>query len=326
MKLRARILAILMICMYMIPSLTVEADTTSQTLTTEIEETDTVGTLGSVAIDYTYNDDPLDDVNFKVYCVAIKNESYQYEMQEGFEDIEIDFDSLAIDSYWISIRNNLENHISCNMIEWVHEFVTDEFGSYTLEGLEAGLYIIDAANVVEGTEVYFSDPILVMVGYYFESEEMWMYHYQVQPKSDVLAYTDDQELTITKVWNNVETWQELPESVEVELYCDGSVYETVVLSEENNWTYTWYNVDQLATWGVKELSEFEYFEVEYDKTYFDFEIINTYNGPEVLAAEYDESLPQTGTEAKMIPIFAGIGISLIAVGAFVDKKGKRNEK
>lgn len=317
MKKSARILAVIMMCVYLIPSITLDVQAT--------EDTPITGELGSVIVDYTYNDDPLDDVVFKVYHVAAKNDDYEYEMAEGFEDFEIDFDSLAYDAYWITTRNNLENHIAINAIEPVDEFVTDEFGYYKLEDLEAGLYIIDAANVVKDTDAYFSDPILIMVGYYFGTEEMWMYHYEVQPKSDVLAYTDDQELTITKVWENVVEGQDIPDEVEVSLYCDGQVYETVSLNSENNWTYTWYNIDQLATWGIQEVTEVEDFDVEYDKTYFDFTVTNTYVGPEVLVDTTD-SLPQTGTQAKMIPIYAGIGLVLIATGVFVDKKGKKNEE
>lgn len=281
---------------------------------------------GSVVIDYTYSDDPLDDVHFKLYHVAGTDDNSSYEMTEEFADFEIDFPSLSYDAYWISIRNNLENYINLNMIEPVQEFISDEFGSYTIKDIEAGLYFISADNVVIGDYAYFSDPILIMVGYYYESEEMWMYHYTAQPKVSVLPYEENQAMVIEKVWDNITISEQIPESIEVELYCNGALYDTVTLSEENLWTYKWEGIDQTAVWAVMETTSLEYFEVEYNYTYFNFVITNTYVGPEVDGnVLLDESLPQTGTQAKMIPIVAGLGVALITVGAYLSKKGKEDE-
>lgn len=279
--------------------------------------------LGSIIVDYEYDGEVLAGVDFKAYHVAETEDNSEYEMAEGFEDFEIDFPSLSYDEYWISIRNNLQNYVNLNMVEPTVEFTTDENGSYKLDDLEAGLYYISAGNFVADGTAYYSDPILIMVGYFME--EIWMYHYEAAPKVDVLPYEADQGLEVEKVWENISDDSQITDYIEVELYCNGELYDTVTLSRENDWSYEWEGIDQTATWAILETTTLEEYEVEYDYTYFKFIITNTYTGPEVDNYEYDESLPQTGTNAKSIPIYAGIGVGLIIVGAMVSKKGKNNE-
>ncbi len=301
----------------------------------ELYDSTYAGELGSIIIDYTYNDNPLDDVDFKVYKIA-SSVNDEYDMTEKFVGFEIDFDALTSESYWISVRNNLENYIACKNIEQDMEFVTDCYGKYKIEDLEPGMYYIDAENVVEGNQEFFSEPILIMVGYYYPSDDMWLYHFTVEPKIDMMSYTGTYDITVMKTWEDVPSESLIPEYIEVELYCDGEVYDTVRLTEENGWTYSWYDIDESKEWGVLETTTLQDFEVEYNHTFFTFEIINTYVGDPVEEPEEEpedpsedpdkeETLPQTGTSANQIPITAGIGLVLITVGGVLNRRGREDE-
>ncbi len=57
-------------------------------------------------------------------------------------------------------------------------------------------------------------------------------------------------ITVKKVWVSRGNMMH-PESVEVALYRDGEIYETVKLSKDNNWTYTW-TVTEEHEWSVDE--------------------------------------------------------------------------
>ena len=59
------------------------------------------------------------------------------------------------------------------------------------------------------------------------------------------------KLTVHKVWDDNGD-PERPDSVSVNLLRDGKVHETVELSDENQWTYTWEDLDDRYQWTVEE--------------------------------------------------------------------------
>lgn len=60
-----------------------------------------------------------------------------------------------------------------------------------------------------------------------------------------------QKLTVHKVWDD-NGYPDRPDSVTVHLLRDGRAYEEVKLKEENQWTYTWDNLDDRYEWSVEE--------------------------------------------------------------------------
>jgi len=57
-------------------------------------------------------------------------------------------------------------------------------------------------------------------------------------------------ITVRKVW--VDDGIGRPASIKVNLLRDGEVYETITLSERNNWVYTWDKLDYRYEWEVEE--------------------------------------------------------------------------
>lgn len=57
-------------------------------------------------------------------------------------------------------------------------------------------------------------------------------------------------LTVRKIWSG--DTEGHPKEIKVDLYKNGEVYDTQVLGEENQWTYTWGDLDQDYEWDVKE--------------------------------------------------------------------------
>lgn len=63
------------------------------------------------------------------------------------------------------------------------------------------------------------------------------------------------EITVKKIWDDDDDKKEKrPDSVMVQLYCDGKAFgEEVELSEENNWMCKWENLDGQCEWTAKEV-------------------------------------------------------------------------
>ena len=60
-----------------------------------------------------------------------------------------------------------------------------------------------------------------------------------------------EKLTVHKVWDD-NGYPNRPDSVTVHLLRDGDKYEEIELSKDNQWTYTWDNLDDRYDWSVKE--------------------------------------------------------------------------
>ena len=75
------------------------------------------------------------------------------------------------------------------------------------------------------------------------------------------AYTS---VSVKKVWK-LDDGGTAADSVTIALCQNGIDYDTVVLSEANNWTYTWNSLDNQYVWTVKEVNVPEGFEVSIDK-------------------------------------------------------------
>lgn len=62
-----------------------------------------------------------------------------------------------------------------------------------------------------------------------------------------------EKLTVHKVWDD-NGYPFRPKSIDVNLLRDGEVYETVTLNKDNQWTYTWDELDDRYNWTVDEVS------------------------------------------------------------------------
>ena len=83
----------------------------------------------------------------------------------------------------------------------------------------------------------------------------WQYQVEVNAKGEALPPIEpdeELELSVLKLWKGDEGQNDRPESVEIEIFRDGVSYETVILSEENHWAYTWFAKDDGSTWTVIE--------------------------------------------------------------------------
>lgn len=282
---------------------------------------------GSIVIDYTHNSEPLDDVDFKVYYIATYVNEHEVVTNEKFADFDIEYAKLSSEEYWITTRDNLENYISVNQIECDMEFITDDLGQYKVEDLSLGLYYIEAESVVNDENLFYSEPIMIFVGQFDDDENAWLYHFSIKPKVSVTDFDNAPDITVTKVWENSDDDFVKMQNVEVELYRDGELYDTVVLNEENSWEYTWYDMDPYADWAILETITLQDYNVDYSHDLYEFKIVNTYTGdlPDE-PDDPDEEIPQTGSFANQIPIFSGVGLVLILVGFLIKIAGKSRGK
>lgn len=121
------------------------------------------------------------------------------------------------------------------------------------------------------------------------------------------------DLSVKKVWSDTDNKNgSRPDSVTVTLYNGDEAVEKVTLSAENNWMYTWKDLDGSGDWSVLETG----IPKSYTPSY------RTENG--VVTITNTATLIQTGQLNWPIPVLGGLGALMIFFGILTMRRKKKN--
>jgi len=195
-----------------------------------------------------YDNKPLQGIGLAICQVAIiaqENNDISYSVAPAFSGLDIDFSDLS-DEKNIALAAVLNTYASNHNIARTRD-VTDSGGKVTFHHLQSGLYLV-AQTDSEYSE-YIIAPYLISVVSMFQGQDDKIISY---PKSEPVRLSADLiSVSVQKIWTGTDN---IPASVLVQLYCDGTPYgNAVILNAENNWRHTWNNLDSDATWSVDEL-------------------------------------------------------------------------
>ena len=178
--------------------------------------------------------------------------------------------------------------------------LTNEEGKVKFDELALGLYFVKQTNKVKG----YSNIESFLVHTPTSIDNSWTYDIVATPKTNIYKEID---LTVKKVWNT--NISKVPPMVEIELYKGEELIDTIELSEENEWTHTWLDIEKSDKYQVKEINIPKGYKVTYSKEGYEFTVTNT------------DTLANTGQLFYSIIILAVLGIVFILFGVIELKKG-----
>lgn len=121
-------------------------------------------------------------------------------------------------------------------------------GKITFTDLEDGVYLIAGEQLSSGALIYTPVPMLVEVKN--GGKVAAFAKLTARPKPTV----DEEVYRVKKVWQYDDSYIQLrPVLIEVEIYRNNVLVETVELNDGNNWTYDW-NADTASVWRVREIN------------------------------------------------------------------------
>lgn len=124
---------------------------------------------------------------------------------------------------------------------------------------------------------------------------------------------DPEDLTVKKVWSDENNKRgNRPASVTVTLYNGSTAVEKVTLSDSNDWTCTWEDLDGSGDWSVIETGIASGYTPSYSTAGSVVTITNT------------ATLIQTGQLNWPIPVLGSLGVLMIFLGIFTMRKKDRN--
>lgn len=214
---------------------------------------------------------------------------------------------------------------------------TDEGGSADFDGsvLPEGAYLLAAKKHYQNGTYYFCKPAILVIPY-GQTDTLI-----VTPKFEAVP-EDTQSVSVSyrvlKAWVQDEGGIR-PVEIQVQLLCDGEIYDTVVLSYENNWKYQWDNLSVLNHWTVTEKTVVGDYVVSLSSQEKAFLLTNSGeigdDEPETQepttkpdkttkpdTTEPEEELPVTGLLRWPAPYLAMAGVFIFALGYMKYRKSE----
>ena len=198
---------------------------------------------GSLTIQAEREGQAIPGMGFAIYYAASVDPYGEYTLAGDFREDNVVLD----DQNWSAVARTLANIAQRDGRKPLDQGTTDENGRLTFptgEGirLTAGLYLVIASPRYHGSYTDRAEPYLVALPDLDREANCWVYDVTSLPKIGT-TYTPPspaaREVRVLKVWSDAGNEEKRPESITVQLLKDGAVYDTVTLSAENHWAYTW---------------------------------------------------------------------------------------
>ena len=151
----------------------------------------------------------------------------------------------------------------------VAEGILDGQGRLTFSALAEGYYLLKGhtLEITQDRFCRFDMSLLALPG------AEGAYALVVEPKYEIEDIPGTVTYRALKLWEDDKP-QERPGSIQVELYRNDELQDTVTLSKENRWQYQWQDSDPSADWAVAELTPACY-RAEYERSGNTFVVHNT---------------------------------------------------
>lgn len=301
--------------------------------------------------------------DFHIYKVASVGPDLYFTRTERFKKYDVSLNQTSEEG-WKNTASALSGYAARDNLTPDVSGTVGSDGSLVFSNLTPGLYlVIGETGINKEGYTYKPQPFLICLPNKTPANEAWQYDVTAKPKCDitppVTPGTDYVTRKVMKVWNDGNQ-TERPASVTVQLLRNGQVWAEVTLSAQNDWRYTWDNLDSSYQWQIVEKNVPDGYSVGTAQEGNIFIITNTKNVPEnpekpnlppdmpfhpdrptrpepneqlrpmvpdELLIPFDPSnqkdpnrLPQTGMLWWPVPLMAFFGTALFMTGWFLRKK------
>ena len=236
------------ICLYLIPCQAHAASTTNA------KEPISTDKNCSLSISYGSGSIAFSELPVKLYKIADVSADYQYTLTSSFEKSNLRLNGIQTVSEWNVIRTTLETFILANEVVEDFNVQTDSEGKASFDALKPGLYLAITERVFQDETTYVFDSALIALPG-LSADGLWQYQVDVTSKFEIIPPSegdDEIELKVFKLWKGDSGSTTRPTTIEVDIFRNGTSYQTVKLSENNHWTYTWSAKDDGSDWKVIE--------------------------------------------------------------------------
>lgn len=276
----------------------------------------------TLTVSYRCEGTSFADLPVKLYHIADVSADFQYSLTAPFQPSGLVLNGVRSAAEWNVIRSTLESHIITNSVTETDSAVTDQNGQASFDDVTPGLYLAVPDHATEVNLNCLFDPALISLPG-LGADGLWQYQVSVVSKGEILPPADTDEVIafkILKLWKGDSSHSKRPTTIEVDIFRNKELYQTVTLSEENHWSYSWTTKDDGAEWTIAERNIPSGYTATLEKRDTSFVLTNTLipNTP-----PQDTEGPKTGDTSNIIfymLLMYTSGILLVILGITGKKK------
>lgn len=268
----------------------------------------------SMTLHYRQDNAGFPELEIKIYRIAQAHADGTFSRLAPFSGYPVNIYGITSQREWKTVATTLTAFITADQVPPTATVTTDDQGVALFSGLPTGLYLIAGVTAENDNGVYIFEDFMM---YLPTPGNNGTFCYDMEAVPKCSSYTPKTEFTVTKLWKDSGNSAARPASVTVEIYKDGELYDTVILSTANNWTSTWKDTDSAAKWSVVETDVPQGYTVSVTVQQNSFHITNS--RPPI------PSNPKTGDSFPLIPWVMGMCISgflLIILAIWLKRKDK----
>ena len=268
----------------------------------------------SLTLHYQKDGAAFSDLQIGIYRVAEAFPDGSFRLIEPFASCQMNIHGITMQEQWDHVAQTVYSCIAANQIDPDREMLTDEKGAVCFSGLDTGLYFVREA-VAENTKgTYVFNQFMV---YLPTRQPDGTYRYEIEAMPKCTNFVPKSQYSVAKLWQDGGDQTLRPKEVKVDIYKDGVIYETKILSADNNWSYTWYVSDaDHSKWTVAESVVPDGYRATIQQNGSHFSVINT--------RQTTQDIPQTGDSFSpllWILLMCFSGIMLVIVGIYSRRRG-----
>lgn len=282
----------------------------------------------------------LTGMQFDLYRVADVLNNGKTQLCNDFASLDADI-SLTPTDAWAVVTTEAANLVRRNGLTPEQSAYLNEDGVAHFpeagKKIIAGIYLVFPRTLEIGGRKIVCSPTLAALPL---EDGGWNYNVRVTPKGG--PSTSEDYLEVVKIWNDKGSEKKRPESVLVDLYCDGVLVDTQEISADMQWKYRWEPAPVWKTLGqagngpgsdVTIEGEHSWYVIErnvdgYKTTYAlsgDHRFVITNTIQDDTPSTPENKLPQTGTLWWPVPILVLAGLSLMYLGRTMAKREREHE-
>lgn len=242
-----------------------------------------------------------------IYRVARAEVGGSFTLLAPYDSCPVSIYDITRQAQWTEVTDTLYSCIVSQGVRPTGLLTTDSEGKAAFTGLQTGLYLVEEAVAENNSGTYLFNRFMV----YLPTPTADGFDYGVEARPKCTEFVPKTAYRVTKLWQGGDT---RPAQIIVDLYKDGALQDSQLLSAENDWTYTWY-VSQAdpGRWTVAEREVPKGYTVTLRQQDATFTLINTKAGSKPPVP------PQTGDSANL-PLYmiamAISGLLLMVLGIY----------
>lgn len=263
----------------------------------------------SLTLHYQKDGAAFADLKVGIYRVAEAFPDGSFQLIEPFASYPLNIYDISMQEQWSQVAQTIYSCIVSLPKNPDREMATDENGTVCFAELDTGLYFVREVVAENNNGVFTFNQFMVYVP---TPQQDGTYDYNVEANPKCTNFIPKDQYSVTKLWQDGGDQQLRPKEVTVDIYRDGVLYETQILSADTNWSYTWYvSSEDRGKWAVAERTVPDNYKVTVQQNGSHFSVINTH--------QTTPDIPQTGdsfTPMLWILLMCFSGTVLVILGIY----------